>query len=42
MANKAKDEVKLTTWVKPNGTELKLNDAPATVKEAERLGWKRK
>ena len=32
----------LTTWVKPNGTEIKLNDSPATVAAAEANDWKRK
>ena len=32
----------LTTWVKPNKSEIKLNNSPATVKYAEDNGWKRK
>lgn len=32
----------LTTWVKEDKTEIKLNDNPATVAKAESLGWKRK
>ena len=36
------DKVKLTTWIKEDGTEIKLNDEVATIKKAEDLGWKRK
>ena len=36
------DKPKLTTWVKENGTEIKLNDADATVAKARELGWKKK
>lgn len=32
----------LTVWVKPDKTELKLNDAKATVEKAKSLGWKKK
>ena len=32
----------LTTWVKPNKDEIKLNSAPATVAHAESMGWKKK
>lgn len=28
-------------WTKPNGTKIETNDAPATIAEATRLGWKR-
>ena len=31
----------LTTWVKPNGREVEINDLKATVDAAEALGWKR-
>lgn len=30
----------MTTWIKPNGVELELNDEDATIKEAMNLGWK--
>jgi hypothetical protein len=29
-------------WVKKDGKEMQTNDAPATIKAAEDLGWKRK
>jgi hypothetical protein len=32
----------MTTWVKPNKTEIELNDAPATVEAAKALGWEKK
>ena len=32
----------MTTWVKPSGIELELNDNEATVKMAESLDWKKK
>lgn len=31
----------LTRWIKPNGTELDLNDEKATVEMAESMNWKR-
>lgn len=36
------DDVTMTEWKKSDGTIIKLNDAPATVKKAEELGWERK
>jgi hypothetical protein len=33
---------KLTVWVKPNKTEIHLNNEPATVEKAKKLGWKKK
>jgi len=33
---------KLTVWVKPDKTEIKLNDEPATVAAAKLLGWTKK
>lgn len=32
----------LTTWVKDNGQEIEVNDHPANVAQAEKLGWKKK
>jgi len=32
----------MNTWVKQNGTELELNDQPATIEHAKRLKWKLK
>ena len=32
----------MDTWVKPNGTELELNDQKANVAYAKSLGWKLK
>lgn len=32
----------MTIWVKPNGSEIELNDEPATASKAEELGWKKK
>lgn len=29
----------MTTWVKPNGTKIELNDERATVAHAQDLGW---
>jgi len=36
------DKPKFTTWVKENKTEIKLNNAPATIAQAQANGWKRK
>lgn len=30
----------LTEWQKPCGAVINLNDAPATIAEAKKLGWK--
>ncbi len=32
----------MTIWVKPNGTELELNDQKANIEAAKKLGWKPK
>lgn len=32
----------MTTWIKPNGTELELNDQKANIEAARKLGWKPK
>lgn len=32
----------MTTWKKPSGIEIELNDEPATVKKAKELGWEKK
>ena len=32
----------MTTWVKPNKTEIELNDLPATIKAAKANKWKLK
>jgi len=32
----------MDTWVKPNGTELELNDLPENIKAAKALKWKLK
>lgn len=32
-------EVELFVWVKPDGSEIKINDAPATIAKAIELGW---
>ena len=32
----------MKVWIKQDGTEIELNDLPATTVEAKRLGWKLK
>lgn len=32
----------MTTWIKPNGTEIELNDLPATQDQAKAYGWQKK
>lgn len=32
----------MTTWIKPNGTELELNDQKGNIEAARKLGWKPK
>jgi hypothetical protein len=32
-------ESKLTTWYKPNGTAVQINNAEATIAKAKSLGW---
>ena len=34
--------MKITEWVKPSGSTVKLNDNPETEAQAARLGWKKK
>lgn len=34
------DKHKLLDYVKENGTAVQINDNPANVEEAKRLGWK--
>ena len=34
--------MKITEWVKPSGSIIKLNDSPDTEAQAARLGWKKK
>lgn len=29
----------MTTWVKPNGNTIEINDTPASVIKAKQLGW---
>jgi len=36
------EESNLTTWVKPSGVELELNDQPATIAAAKANKWKPK
>lgn len=31
----------LTTWIRPNGSEIGLNSNVETIEMAEKLGWKR-
>ena len=31
----------LTEWVKPSGSRLMLNEEPATIEHAEKMGWTR-
>lgn len=33
---------KMVTWAKEDGTKVKINDLPANIAAAEKLGWKRK
>jgi len=43
MTKEKKDpRLELSTWVKPNKTEIKLNGFDDTIKMAESLGWKNK
>ena len=32
----------MSIWIKPNGKEIEINDAPANVRGALELGWKPK
>jgi len=32
----------MTTWIKPNGSSIELNDEAATVQKAKSLDWKKK
>lgn len=34
--------MKLTTWIRPDKSEIDLNDTDATVEKAKSLGWKKK
>lgn len=32
----------MTIWVRPDGSEIELNDREETVEKARELGWKKK
>lgn len=32
----------MVTWIKESGSEIKLNNEPATEAKAKELGWKKK